>query len=91
MKEEIAKEVLEKCNGCYLHITDDSDSHKGHRGVSRHENTHFNVTIVSDTFLNKTKVKRHQYIYDICKPFFERGLHALSLQTLTHSEWKTNG
>ena len=89
MKEEMAKEIFEQCQGTYLQIIDDSDSHKGHRGVDRNENTHFKVTIVSDAFNDQLKVKRHQYVYDICKPFFDRGLHALSLNTLTVAEWKS--
>ncbi|MBH37857.1 hypothetical protein CL658_02370 [bacterium] len=88
MKEEIAKEILEQCSPQYLHIIDDSHSHKGHSGVSKHENTHFKVVIAADIFINKNKVKRHQYIYEICHPFFKQGLHALSLNTMTVSEWK---
>ena len=87
MKEEIAKEILEKTHGDYIHIVDESAAHKGHRGVSSNENTHFKVAIISDCFINQSNVKRHQYIYEICKPFFDRGLHALSLTTMTKEEW----
>tara|TARA_Y100000591_G_scaffold331525_1_gene365729 strand:+ start:275 stop:544 length:270 start_codon:yes stop_codon:yes gene_type:complete len=88
MKEEIIKELLEKCSPYYVKIIDDSHAHKGHKGVSRNENTHFKLEIVSDQFLNKTQVKRHQYVYELCDPFFKRGLHALSLNTMTIAEWK---
>lgn len=53
---------------------------------------HFSAVIVSEAFEGLNRVKRQQRINSILKPHFDSGvLHALSMQTLTPEEWKSNG
>ncbi|HAT8315823.1 TPA: BolA/IbaG family iron-sulfur metabolism protein [Legionella pneumophila] len=48
----------------------------------------YQVTIVTDIFLNKSKVARHQWVYAQLKDFITTGrLHAISMKTWTKEEW----
>ncbi|MBI2786390.1 MAG: BolA/IbaG family iron-sulfur metabolism protein [Legionella longbeachae] len=48
----------------------------------------YQVTIVSDVFLNKTKVARQQWVYAQLKELITTGkLHAISMKTWTKEEW----
>ena len=50
----------------------------------------YQLTIVSDIFLAKTKVARQQWVYAQLKDFITTGkLHALSMKTWTKEEWGT--
>lgn len=54
---------------------------------------HYQLTIVSDIFLGKSKVARQQWVYAKLKEYITGGsLHALTMQTFTKAEWeKTHG
>ena len=54
---------------------------------------HYDLTIVSDVFLNKTKVARQQWVYAQLKELITTGmLHAINMKTWTQEEWgKQNG
>lgn len=48
----------------------------------------YQVTVVSDVFINKSKVARQQWVYALLKEFITTGmLHAVSMQTWTKEEW----
>jgi len=50
---------------------------------------HYQLTIVSDLFLAKSKVARQQWVYAQLKDYIITGsLHALSMQTWTKAEWE---
>ena len=51
--------------------------------------THFKLVIVSDDFVEMTKVKRHQLIYQTLVETMKK-IHALSIQAFTIDEFKTN-
>jgi acid stress-induced BolA-like protein IbaG/YrbA len=48
----------------------------------------YQLTIVTDIFLNKPKVARQQWVYAQLKDLITSGaLHALSMSTWTKEEW----
>ncbi len=48
----------------------------------------YQLTIVTDIFLDKSKVARQQWVYAQLKDFITTGmLHALSMKTWTKEEW----
>ena len=50
---------------------------------------HYQLTIVTDNFLGKSKVARQQWVYAQLKDYIATGsLHALSMTTLTKNEWE---
>lgn len=51
---------------------------------------HYQLTVVSDVFVGKSKVARQQWVYGLLKAYITTGdLHALSMQTWTKEEWGT--
>lgn len=52
---------------------------------------HYQLTIVSDAFLGKSKLARQQWVYARLKDYIRSGsLHALSMKTWTKEEWERN-
>ena len=73
-----------------LNIADVSDNHKGHSGWKEGGLTHFHITIVSDHFIDKSKLERHKIINELL--FDEiKMIHSLSLSTKTSKESDSAG
>ncbi len=52
---------------------------------------HYQLTIVSDLFANKSKVARQQWVYKLLANYITSGsLHALTMKTWTKEEWRTS-
>ncbi len=68
----------------YLEITDESHQHHTH-GLSE---THFKIVVVSATFKDMSRVKRHQAVY-ACLAQAMTHIHALALHLFTPGEWET--
>ncbi len=49
---------------------------------------HFEALIVSESFCGKSRVQRHQLVYQILGDRMRAEIHALSMQTLTPEEWR---
>jgi stress-induced morphogen len=87
MKNAMAKELMEIFEATYLHITDDSHKHAGHKGVEgRSGNTHFNIIIHSLQFEGKSLVQRHRMVYDSLQSFIDKGVHAIQIKAKTPAE-----
>ena len=51
------------------------------------DGAHFQAIIVSDAFTGKSRVQRHQIVYGALGDRMREEIHALSMQTLTPTEW----
>jgi len=50
---------------------------------------HYQLTIVSDEFIDKSRVARQQWVYAALKEHILSGdLHAIQMKTWTKSEWE---
>lgn len=50
---------------------------------------HYQLTVVSDVFLGKSKVARQQWVYAQLNDLITSGsLHALTMKTYTKQEWE---
>ena len=58
----------------------------GHAGARAEGESHFTVKIVSEKFVGANRVARHRMVYDVLKPLFDDGLHALAIEAKTPSE-----
>ncbi|MDX8385129.1 MAG: BolA/IbaG family iron-sulfur metabolism protein [Gallionella sp.] len=58
-----------------------------HLVVEGDDGTHFNAVIVSDAFEGKSRVQRHQMVYQTLGDRMREEIHALSMKTLTPKEW----
>ena len=79
--------ILRKVEGAIRveHVSIKNESHL-HGGPSTE--SHFNLTVVSDSFLTLTRVKRHQLMYELLSHELSDGVHALALHLFTIEEWK---
>lgn len=68
-----------------LDIEDESHKHAGHAGAKSGKG-HFNVTIVSDKFADKTLIQRHRMVYEALGDYMETDIHALSISAYTPEE-----
>ena len=67
-----------------LEIRDDSAQHAGHAGAR--EGGHFSVVVVSEQFAGRTRMQRHQLVYDAVSTLLRTDIHALSIQARTPQE-----
>ena len=86
IKKEIKKRLDEKLDLIHFEIKDFTGRHLNHK---LHEGGfHLETTIVSDDFTDKTLIERHRVVYDAMGELMKHEIHALSMKTLTRSEWK---
>ena len=69
-------------------VSDVSELHKGHSGYIEGEETHFEITMISNDFENKNRLERHRMVNDCLKYQFKGSLHSITLKLLTISEFK---
>lgn len=68
----------------FLEVVNESHMHN----VPPGSESHFKVTVVSREFDNKMLVARHRLLNQLLKEELDGPVHALSLHTLTPSEWQ---
>tara|TARA_B110000438_G_scaffold137071_1_gene132431 strand:- start:629 stop:859 length:231 start_codon:yes stop_codon:yes gene_type:complete len=54
--------------------------------VNSDDNVHFEAIIISDLFIDKTLIERHQMIYQSLGNKMDSEIHALSIKALTQAE-----
>jgi stress-induced morphogen len=69
-----------------LEIVDESAKHAGHAGARPGGETHYQVTMVADTFEGLSRVDRQRRVNEVLAAEFDGGLHALSLRLKAPSE-----
>lgn len=69
-----------------VHIDVVNESYK--HNVPADSETHFKVVIVSEEFEGQSLVSRHRLINKLLADQLQGGVHALSLHTLTETEWR---
>jgi len=51
---------------------------------------HFEAVVVSEEFAGKSRVQRHQRVYQALGERMREEIHALSMKTLTPEEWESH-
>ena len=75
MLEDIIYQAINKHIVCsYLDVTGDG--------------RHFDAVVVSDEFLEQSRLKRHRLIYDALGDKMKEEVHALSMKLYTNQEWE---
>ncbi len=69
-----------------MEVINQSASHHGHAGDDGSDETHFDVTIISEAFTGMSRPARHRAVYALCEDEFKAGLHALALKLNTPAE-----
>lgn len=52
------------------------------------DGTHFEAVVVSEAFAGKSRVQRHQLVYQTLGERMRGEIHALSMKTYTPDEWQ---
>lgn len=86
VEEKIQHLLTERLKPSGLIIKNDSSKHAGHSHVEDKENSHFAVTIISNEFIGKTRVQRHQMIYECLHDLMDHPIHALVIHAHTPEE-----
>jgi acid stress-induced BolA-like protein IbaG/YrbA len=53
------------------------------------DGAHFEAVVVSTEFLGKSRVQRHQRVYQTLGDRMREEIHALSIKTFTPQEWES--
>jgi BolA family transcriptional regulator, general stress-responsive regulator len=83
---ERVKKALSSLSPTHLEVIDESHMH-GRGGAE----THLRVIVVTEQFHAMNRVARQRLVHAALEHELQSGLHALSLLTLTDSEWKAQG
>ncbi len=69
-------------------VQDDSARHAGHAAMKgqRAGSTHYVVSVVSESFRDKSRVERHRVVNECLKDLFAEGLHALTIHATAPGE-----
>ena len=67
-----------------LEIQDDSAAHAGHKGNSG--GGHFNLTITSSHFSQKSQIMRHRLIYQALSDLIPQQIHAISIIAISPTD-----
>ena len=79
--QDVERQLKERLQPTHLEVLDESAAHAGHSGANAEGyGSHFRVRIASPLFTGKSRVARHQLVYDALQNFFDQGLHALAIE-----------
>ena len=81
---EIIKNRLAVFEPTSLEIQDDSAQHAGHAGNTG--GGHFNITIVSSQFSQKSQIMRHRLIYQALTDLIPQHIHAISILAISPTD-----
>jgi len=73
--ESIQKNIAQGMNTFHLSVVGDGQ--------------HFEAVIVSEAFVGKSRIQRHQTVYQTLGDRMREEIHALSMKTYTPQEWES--
>ncbi len=83
MQATIEQKLASEFDTDYLQVDNESHMHN----VAPGSESHFKVTIVSESFADQMLIKRHRMVNSALRQELQK-IHALALHTLTPQEWK---
>lgn len=81
--QQVIEHKLAEINPIYLQVLNESHMHSGPA-----EESHFNITAVSESFVDVRPVARHQILYQLLAAELSGPVHALALHLYTPEEWQ---
>ena len=61
----------------FLSVIDVSEQHRGHKNFKEGVESHFEIIIVSEKFINLSRIERHRMVNRILKEEFLSNLHSV--------------
>jgi BolA protein len=83
MQATIEQKLASEFDADYLQVDNESHMHN----VAPGSESHFKVTIVSESFADQMLIKRHRMVNSALRQELQQ-IHALALHTLTPQEWQ---
>lgn len=83
VQSQIADKLTEALSPDHLEVVNESDQHN----VPPGSESHFKVVVVSQAFVGKRAVARHQSVYAVLAEQLAGPVHALALHTYSPEEW----
>ena len=83
IQESIERKLNREFHPSYQMIENESHLHGGGSG-----NSHFKLTVVSESFAGLNRVRRHQRVYALLAEEMAGSIHALALHLYSPSEWR---
>jgi BolA protein len=84
LKTRIESKIKEKLAPTFSEVVNESHGHN----VPKNSETHFKVTVVSESFEGQNPVQRHRTLYQLLEEERQSGVHALALHLYTPLEWE---
>lgn len=91
IEESMRTKVQNNLQPIYFELANESHLHSHHQAmlsVIDKAETHFNLLIVSNAFAGLSRVDRQRLVSSLFDEERMRGLHALSMRTMTEAEWQ---
>lgn len=83
--ETLLRERLAILAPLRLELVDESAKHAGHAGA-KSGGGHYRLLVVSSAFVGKSRLQRHQIVYDALGELMRSRIHALSIQASAPEE-----
>ncbi len=80
--KKIEELVSQGLNCAEFYLENESQMHSGPATES-----HYKLIVVSDDFIDKRAVQRHQSVYKLVADLMNNPIHALALHLFTTTEW----
>ena len=87
-KSNIENLILKIFKPEFLSVIDVSEQHRGHKNFKEGVESHFEIIIVSEKFINLSRIERHRMVNRILKEEFLSDLHSVVVKTYTSEEFK---
>lgn len=87
VKDFIENTLKDALSPVFLDVLDESHMHNVPEGAQ----SHFKVTVVSNTFEGKRLIARHREVNTLLDEALKGPVHALALHTYTEQEWQKQG
>ncbi|MGO1296908.1 MAG: BolA/IbaG family iron-sulfur metabolism protein [Vibrio sp.] len=83
----IHQTIEQKLNQAFepMHLTVENES--GMHNVAPGSESHFKVTVVTDTFAGQRLLARHRQVNQVLAEELANHIHALAIHTYTQQEW----
>ena len=87
-KLKIEKIISESYEPYFYSVIDVSEQHRGHQNFKENIESHFEIIVVSDKFIDIKRIDRHRMVNYSLKNEFCSDLHSAIIKTYTIEEYK---
>lgn len=87
MQSQLERKLSESFSPMHLEVINESYMHN----VPAGSESHFKVVVVAEDFESQPRVARHRLVNEAVAEELEAGIHALSINAMTPSEWFDRG